>query len=302
MELQHKLTLAERVQDWLTERPENTQATLARKAGISQTNLSHIAGNRWEDKVIGDAQWQKLAVFFQNPTHIDSPNFLNITGAAQMAQEQRRIIGIDGYTGAGKSYALEQYWKSKPNVFLIRARRSMGGKTFMKEVARQIGCTNISGQLYDIENAVIQRVKSIQGGPVLLILDEIEYLKPLALDSVKVLLQELDGVCGIVVCGIIRQWLEKLSGRNIQGMPQFLRRLGHSWVQMAPISSAEVRSFARANGITNKEVINCLVRDCRDYDALQKYTRDLIRVSQEDGSAITPDLYNELFHFNYAAA
>ncbi len=294
MNVQDKEKLAGLAVEWLAQSTENTQSDLARRTGLSVTNINHIARQQWKDKVIGDAQWRKLQVFFKTASHINSANYLNITNACQVAHEEGRIIGLDGYTGAGKSYALESYWKGHSNVFLVRARRSMGGKTFMREVAKQVGANVTSGQLYDVENSVIQRIKAIQG-PVLLILDEIEYLKPLALDSVKVLLQELDAHCGIVICGIIKQWLERLSARNVQGMPQFLRRVGHSWLTMAPITAQEIRQFAKDNGITDRVVLDCLVRDCKDYDALQKYVRDLVELT-EAGGPVSAEMYNHVFH------
>lgn len=288
-----KEQLSVNVQEWLSQSDSHTQSELARKTRISKANISHIASGGWKDRVISDAQWQKLNSFFGHTQHINTANFLNITNACQAAQKEKRTIGVDGYTGAGKSYALEAYSRKHANVFLIRCRRSMGVKSFIEETARQIGVKD-SGRVYDIENRIIEKIESLSQ-PALIIFDECEYLKPAALDSIKTLTQELGGTCGIIVCGIIKQWLERMATRDKQGMPQFLRRIGHSWVMMKEVKNSEIRKFCNDNNITDSEVINMMIRDCTNYDMLQRYVKDLTKVSVRAETPVNAQLYANLF-------
>lgn len=294
MELSTKQSLATKVQAWIGQTESHSQSALARKTGLSNPNINHIYRNAWQDKSISDAQWRKLMTFFGVQQHINTANFLNVTNACQLAQRECRTMGVDGYTGAGKSYALETYYREHADVYLVRCRRSMGVRTFMKEVAKEVGCTNVSGQVYDMENAIISRITS-NSNPTLVIFDECEYLKPAALDSIKTLIQELEGRCGIIVCGIIRQWLERMADRAKAGIPQFLRRIGHSWVDMSPVDKGEIKAFAQTNGINDQAVIRMLIRDCTDYDRLQKYVNDLVSVAERTREEVTPELYSQLF-------
>ncbi len=280
-------------QEWLQNGEGYTQAELSRKTGIDKAYMSQIMNKKWTESIPSVVNWQKLAYFFGHEQHIETANYLNIYHACQHAQAHQGRIGVDGYTGAGKTYSLERYANKQPNVFVISCRRSMGVKSFVRAIAEKVGVGRMHGQVYDYERAIVQRIERLE--KPLLIFDECEYLSPAALDSIKSLIQDLRGKCGVVVCGIIKQWLEKMATRGRHGMPQLLRRIGHSWLEMQPIQAREVRGFCKANGINHVPAINFFVSRVSNYDTLQIMVKDVVRVSERQRIPITADLCAQLF-------
>lgn len=280
--------------DWLGSDASRTQADLARKTGVDKAYVSQIVGEKWTDTVPSLKQWNKLGIFFRVGNHIDSKNYLSITGACRVAQAENRVISIDGYTGAGKSYGLKKYMKDHTHVYLVQADPTMTRRAFVWELANQVGVNRLSSNLYTLLQDVISKVQSI-GEPTLLVFDEIEYLPKSAISIMKTLMDKLEGHCGFVVSGIYKEWLTKAARRGAPGMPQFLRRIGHSWVKMGEISRQDVDTITGANGIEDREVKAWLHRHARDYDSLTTWVRDLVEVSETNKLAISVELCSELF-------
>lgn len=289
-----KINLRSYCIDWLGSDASRTQADLSRKTGVDKAYISQIVGEKWTDTVPSLKQWNKLAIFFRVGNHIDSSNYLSITGACSVAQQENRVVSIDGYTGAGKSYALKRYMKSGNHVYLVQADPTMTRRAFVWELANQVGVTRLSSNLYTLLQDVISKIQSI-GDPTLLIFDEIEYLPQSALSIIKTLMDKLEGHCGFVISGIYKEWLTKAANRGKPGFPQFLRRIGHSWVKMEPITRSDVSTICSGNGISDADVQSWLLKHARDYDRLTTWVRDLVEVSEANGMAISVELCSELF-------
>ncbi len=293
MTFETKSRLATKVSEWLGQSAKHSQAELSRLSGLSSANISHIASWHWPEKVISDAQWQKLLAFFGQELHIDSANFLNITAACQKAQIQKEVIAVNGYTGAGKTYALRRYVSEHPGTIYIQGDPTMTKRAIIKEIAKRSGVDRLTANMYDMLAAIVEKIKRTPG--VLIIFDEIEYLPQSAWHIIKSLMDKLEHHSGFVVSGIYREVLEKMANRQKPGMPQLLRRLGHSWLNMQAISAREVRSFCDENGIDDEGVISMLRRDCQEYARLQRYVKDLLHVSTNTRRPITMNLYKDIF-------
>lgn len=280
--------------DWLGASADRSQGTLARLTGVNPAYISRIANGTWDDKLPGIAQWNKLGSFFQVSHHIDSINYLNIVSACATAQEEGGRVAIDGYTGAGKTYALRRYQKANANVYLIQANPSMTRRAFVWEIARQVGIDKLSSSLYALLQDVITRLEN-KAVPALLIFDEIEYLPESAYHIIKTLMDNLEGRVGFVVSGIFRESLEKSANRGKPGFPQMLRRVGHSWLEMQRIDKKDVRSLCEQNGIMDASVVGWLMANARDYDALATYVKDLVKVSEKNTKPINIQLCETLF-------
>ena len=294
MDNQTKYQLRSYCIDWISQDATRTQADLARKTGVDKAYISQIVGAKWTSTVPSLKQWNKLGIFFRVGNHIDSQNYTSIVAACQVAQAENRVVSIDGYTGAGKSYSLKKYMKDHNQVYLVQADPTMTRRAFVWELANQVGVNRLSSNLYTLLQDVISRVQSI-AEPTLLIFDEIEYLPKSAIAIIKTLMDKLEGHAGFVVSGIYKEWLPKAASRGTPGMPQFLRRIGHSWVKMAEVSTSDVKMISSANGITDPEVRKYLQRHAKDYDRLTTWVRDLVEVSEANKSPITAELCSELF-------
>lgn len=289
-----KKELAKKANEWVWGESGRTKSELARKTGVSVPYMTNICNGKWDDKHPSAAQWQKLEVFFREPDHIDSVNYMSITGACNKAHALKSRIAIDGYTGAGKTYSLTRYVRKYSGAYLIICRSSMTNRSFLEELSRCLGISKTSSRIYQIERAIIEKVMGSQED-IVLIFDEVEYLKPGSLNSLKTIMQELKGHCGFVVSGIIKEWLTKMAFREKPGMPQFLRRIGHSWVSMEAVSKEDVVSICQQKEIKDKNVVRWLYHNCKEYDALLTYVQELHTVAIQDHVKIDVELCGELF-------
>jgi hypothetical protein len=164
---------------------------------------------------------------------------------------------------------------------------------FLRAIATKVGAET-KGNAYKVLMAIVNRLKSLDNP--FLIFDECEYIRPLHWHLIKALIQDLKGVCGVAVCGIIKDVLAKMAGRDKAGFPQLVRRIGHSWVNMRPIPRKEIKRFATDNSIQDLRVVDMLYKQATDYDTLTTQVRELVGTSERFSRAITPELYADLFY------
>lgn len=282
------------VNEWLEQGEGYTQTELSRKTGVQKTYLSLIANGKYDDRHPSDQQWHKLQRFFKHTVHWNTPEYEQIIGACRRAQQEAIRVGVDGYTGLGKTYSLNRYAKQNTDVYLVMCRPSMGVRAFIMEVAKAVGIERPTGDVYSLECAIVDKVER-NPRQALLIFDEAEYLKPKSWNSLKTLCDLLEGKIGIVVSGIIREQIEKLASRNKQGMPQIRRRFSHKWLSLPSISSAVVRKIAKDSGITDRHALDWLKTNVESYDALRAIIEDATAISSSTGEAVSSEMLMEIF-------
>lgn len=271
-----KSKIAQNVTDWCAQ-DGRTQAELARLSGVGDAYINIIANKKYTDKAPADTQWSKLVVFFGGgEIHIDSPNYLNIHAALAYAQKEHERTGIDGYTGAGKTYAVSRYAKNNPNVYVITGRRSMGQRALLHELASQVGVDRYKTYtMYELEKEIVKQL--LRRTSPLIVFDEMEYVKPACLFTIKTLCDLLEGKCGIVLCGIIREELKKQADRGKLGFPQLFRRFDFRWEIMEKISASEIRKVCKDYGVTDGDVVKYLTQLCKDYDTFTTALKECVK-------------------------
>lgn len=282
MENSQKKQLQSLVLDWCNQGEGFSQTQLAQKLGISDAYMSKIITGKYDDKYPSIDVWNKIARFFSVGVHIDSYNYKAITGACRRAQAEQICWGIDGYSGAGKTYALARYAQDTPNAYHIICRDSMSIRDFMEEIAITVGISSPKGSRYQMEKEIVSK---LSGRKAVLMFDEVEYLKPACLHNIKTLHDLLvkKGQAGIVISGCgIHDNLAKLKKRGQKGMPQFYRRFDQRWIGMENISKKEIKQVCETNGITDTKVLAWFYNKVENYDSLLILIKDAIRVADGD--------------------
>ena len=144
------------VLDWCKQGEGYSQNEFAKKTDISSAYISKVVNGQWSDLHPSPMVWQKIARFFNYEQHLDTVNYLNIQGACKTAQNEKSCIGVDGYSGAGKTYALKRYADKNPNVYHIICRDSMSIRDFLEELAVKVGIENPRVTRYALEKAIVQ--------------------------------------------------------------------------------------------------------------------------------------------------
>lgn len=277
MELQEKEQLVELAKQKIAAR-EVSQATVAKLTGISKTNLSFILSEdgKWKDKVIHDAQWQKLSSWLNITTEgtvswvtVETRNYKRIFRICQDAASNRIMIALSGSQGTGKSHAFKSYQDKHPrNTYYLECREFWSKKDFLLQLKKAFGMEiypcSITEHVDDIKNFLINRKEN-----PLVIIDEADKLK----EGVFYILKDFYDIthkrCGWVVCGgnYLKKRMEKGVRLCKQNYQELFSRMGNEFVGMHPIDDKTIENICIANGVEEKqailEVVNSAENDLR---------------------------------------
>lgn len=241
-----------------TQQKEISKSDLAKQIGISQAVLSHLDAERWD--LISDEMLLKIWNWVK-PIEwnlIRTANFDATYKICNDAKKNSKMVGIIGYTGAGKTTALNEYYRAKKNVYLITCKKSMKPRQFFEKLLRQMG-VNYTGTIYDMIEKVSEQLNT-KSNP-LLIIDEAGKLSPTLLLYLHDLRDSTLGSAGIVMAGVdyFKANLVKAVAKQKEGMPEFFSRV-IMWYELRMPNKAEIEAICNANGLSDLTIITDLLR------------------------------------------
>jgi transcriptional regulator with XRE-family HTH domain len=284
-----------------------SQSKLARLAGISPAYMSDIMNGKLvtgpKSTPISDEYFVKLAraIGWMTKktywTHFDSDNYLSVIDTLNDARESKVPHAIDGNTGAGKSYAIEQYKLQYPkNTYIVACDDDLTAKSFMQELAYSVGLKPL-GAAYNIRKMVIHKLENEPNA--LLIIDEAENLKDRAWGSIKRILDDLKGRCGIVFIGAneFEVTMKKKAYKMKACFPQVYSRIKEGgFTAMFPLSLEDVQGVCESFRITDKTVIRSLFDICENWRELAGAIKKLLRGMDQHPGEDIQDLFEVLFN------
>lgn len=231
---------------------------LAETIGVSNGTISNVLNEQWER--LNKAMLLKLRSFFKSKEWqlIETTNFINIQSQCDKARRLRMLVGIIGYSGAGKTTALRNYYQTHPNTYLVTCARTMRTKQFLAEILRALGSSFLASD-YEMVKEIINKLNTRQSP--LLIIDEASKLSPNALMYLQDIWDGVEDNASIVIAGVeyLLTNLKKASDKNKIGMPEFYGRVS-SWMQLVAPTRIEIKSIAKNNGITSDKAIQDMYR------------------------------------------
>lgn len=276
MEKSNICTQTKKAVNLFAEQKEISKTELARLIGVSGATLTNLEAERWE--LLSEDIVLKIWNFVR-PVEwsiIKTANFEATYKICNDAKRSGKMLGIIGYTGAGKTTALNEYYRRKKNVFLVTCKKSMKPRQFFEKLLKQLGA-DYTGTIYDmIEKA--SEILNSKTNP-LLIVDEAGKLSPALLLYLHDLRDNTIGHAGMVLAGVdyFKTNLLKAVTKQKEGMPELFGRIT-AWYELRPINKAEIEAVSLANGLEDKTTINELVRgenrvkDFRElYNAITNY-------------------------------
>ena len=237
--------------------------------------------------------------------HFETEIFLDIQGVFNVARTKCKFVGIDGKTGAGKTYSLEYLIKKTPNCFYIKCKPSQSRLDFLINIAEGMGEKNSPRNAYRLEKIIVNKLNRTANS--VLILDECEYMGKNHFDMVKSIYDDTKGKCGIVLCGLgIKEFIEKkaLSSTGHKGWQQLKRRINANWVILTEIGSAAkdwkqtVSKICESleKGRFTDSAISWLAAETENFDDLQTYVSEILEVCDNDNiSKIQKSHLNDYF-------
>lgn len=286
----------------------NATSAYLEKTGMSQQNfhqqtkfpvayLSDILQKKFDKEYPKAANYYQLAELIGMNLqksywkHFETEIFLDIQGVFNVSREENKFVGIDGPTGAGKTYSLEFIVKQTPNCFYIKCKPSQSRLDFLMNIADGMGYKNSPRNAYRLEKLIVSKLN--RETKCTLILDECEYMGKTHFDMVKSIYDDTKGKCGIVLCGLgIKEFIEKkaLSATGAKGWLQLRRRINANWVVLPEIgySSKNWKSTVKSicdsldKGRFADNAISWLASNTENFDDLSTYVSEILEVADKD--------------------
>ena len=181
----------EKVLTYLAETGE-TQASLARSAGLSPTVINQVLKNNYKGDVESNlaklesamkSNRDKKAISFKAPEFIHTTIANKIYNALSEAQSVAipRILVLYGDSGIGKTKTITEYIEDNSTATMIEIRPDFTIKAVLQTIAQEIGVSHL-GANFDITNRIIQKLKNSNR---MIIFDEAEYLSARSLDIIR---------------------------------------------------------------------------------------------------------------------
>ncbi|PIY09747.1 MAG: hypothetical protein COZ18_07380 [Flexibacter sp. CG_4_10_14_3_um_filter_32_15] len=296
------------------QRDGSTQTDFWKQHDLNDGYVSSVKNGKVEGKYPADTFYIELAniIGFQIEKtywkHIDTTLYKSIVKTADIARQQKKLIGIDGNTGSGKSHAVEKITKERPGTTaLVVADATLyvtkATHNFIQQIYFACGYKE-EMKISDMRKKIFDKAKNTPN--FLLIFDETEYLNKQCWDIIKGIYRELDGQCGFLVCGLgIQKYVEsraasKWGGR---GWQQIASRMKPNW-NILPEMGAGVHGWNIECKRVLQEVSKSFTNDafgwfasnCQDYRDIMHYASEILLVADEQKwTKINSSILDEYF-------
>jgi len=197
-------------------------------------------------------------------------NYNSIQHLCDVARKKSKLIAIIGYTGAGKTTALENYVTGKEDVYYMVIKPSMTAKEFYSTLLNTLGIEGreYGSTLHSLINQASYKL-NYDKTKKLLILDEAGKSKPKFFEYLHELRDNTKDTTGILIAGpeYFQQDLKKWKTKGIPGIPEFYRRISH-WEQLSEPTKEEVRAFCDYHEVKSEEAIQEMINTCRNFSEI----------------------------------
>ena len=235
--------------------------------------------------------------------HVMTKEFLEIIALLKEAKEAQGVKTIVVDSGAGKTYAVNQFKKRNPlNTYVITMHSLVGITDLFADLIGQLGISSKGSQAYRRSQLII-KLRDIKknGGMPIVIIDEAENMNTGMMKMLKGFYDGLNGYCSIVLVGTAQLWdvMFKAKDKDAQSGPQFWRRFkpGTRHIRLEQRLEKRFEPFFSALGITDKGLRKLLCEVCDNYGELHDYLEPALRAADAKGAEIGMDLaFFRLYH------
>lgn len=232
--------------------------------GVSSATINKMLnGTDWE--TISEEMWRSVAQQTRTKSEgwqlADTSVHREMTMLLTRAQQDALVAGVVGAAGSGKTETCREYADEHRNVYHITCGEHWNRRTFVSKVLKSMGA-NVAG--YTINDMMEEVVDALsRADNPLLILDEADKLSDQVLYFFITLYNQLEGRCGIVLCGT--QYLKARIARGVRlgkkGFEEILSRLGRRFFELAEIGEEDIALVCVANGIESDAKIRKITKE-----------------------------------------
>lgn len=218
------------------EQKDMSQSDFNRATSFPSDYLSKILNRKWENEYPKQEHFEKLAdlIGFSYKKkywqHFKTDFYEEIKGVFLVAKKECKLCGVDGFTGIGKTYALERLSRESKGNFYVKVEPSQSRLDFLENIIDTMKIKTSTRNAFKMQGLIVERLKTTK--EALLILDECEYISKTHFDMIKTIYDNIKGSAGILICGFgIKELIDKksLSTQGKKGWSQLRRRINQNW-------------------------------------------------------------------------
>lgn len=286
------------VQAYVREQIEKatSQNEAARLLGISPAHLINFREGRWEN--ISEKLFRQIAAKARVGAGWSVGLTANLTISTNLLGEAKRysrMFALVGYTGSGKTEALQLFCRKQPASYYVLCDSEMTKRLFLMAIVRACGLRLgdmglTAGEMID---AICQKLNT--DNHPLLCLDDVGKLSDSVLRLIQIIYDRTERRCGIVLAGTeyLRESFERKARLNKPGFRELRRRIAF-WEEMQPITPKDLAAICDANGVTDSSAIQYLFRNVADYGTLRNLVEIASQRAAEENTIVTRELLAEL--------
>ncbi|MXV37697.1 AAA family ATPase [Flavobacteriaceae bacterium Ap0902] len=231
---------------------------------VSSALISQVLNNNWDR--ISDGKWRsiesQIGVEKTDWIGVETANYQILSNVISDAQTNSQVYAVVESAGGGKTYTLKEYERQHSEAYMVQCNEYWNRKAFMGELLTSMGRDYSGLTINDMMSEVVRLLKAAES-PVLL-LDEFDKVTDQVLYFFITIYNQLEDHCGIVICAT--DHLEKRIKRglklNKKGYNEIYSRIGRKFIELAGVTQQDVIQLCHVNGITEKEQIKEVWKEC----------------------------------------
>lgn len=252
-----KETLLQQARQLINEHVEKKKVSknkLATKIGIAPAVLTFVEQQQHDNLSV--EMLLKIINYFKPAGDfeiIGTSNFNSIQGICQKSQAHSMMNAIIGYTGAGKTTALYDYYRNGRNVYYLECKNSMNRRQFLHALLAETGI-NYMGSVYDMVREITEVLNSQQ--KPLVIIDEAGKVSTNVLLDLHDIRNSTMHNAGILLagCEYFQRDMQKWVTKEKPGYPEFHSRITN-WNVLNKPTKSEITAICNGNGLNDQETI-----------------------------------------------
>jgi len=265
-----------------------SQNGLANQAGVSAATLINIKRGEWEH--ISDPMVSKLRAFFRlddwgiRKTH----NFSVISQICDDARDNKRFMAVAGYTGAGKTTALEYYTRSNTNAFYVLADILHSKRTFIQSIQQALNISEGSS-IREMLESIVRKLIRLENA--LLIIDDAGKLNDSCLRILQIIYDRTFQNAGLVLSGTeyLKTKIDRSAKKDVQGFRELKRRIEY-WQPLRRPTKKVVANICQDMQITDSQAIAYIYEHAKDYGTLKNLVTNAMKAAALNGVQVTREL------------
>lgn len=282
-----KKSIAEKLKDYCERYGSQNKAANSLK-GVSIGTISQVINEKWD--LISDEMWRNIGsqIGFkaQDWVAVETRDYRMLTALLTDAQTNSLVFAITGEAGTGKTFAMNQYASNNKRAYLLHCCEYWNRRSFLQELLQVIGRDSSGYTVTEMMTEVVKILKT-QDKP-LIILDEADKLTDQVLYFFITIYNRLEDNCGIVLCATdhLAKRIHKGLKLNKRGYKEIFSRIGRKFIELKGLSNTDIVSVCAQNGITDKEAIKEITKDCEgDLRRIKRKIHAIRKASEAQNAA-----------------